>query len=75
MGFWEPLDAGQGAGRELAYLVAFPSRAAADTSWQNLRADTAFTGPYAEANRAGRMIVANGIRSVYLVPVDFSPVK
>jgi hypothetical protein len=75
MGFWEPLDANQGAGRELVYLIAFPSRAAADRSWQDLRSDAAFTAPYAEANQAGRLTVENSIRSTFLVPVDFSPVK
>jgi hypothetical protein len=75
LGVWEPTDAASGAGKELDYLLAFPSRAAADLAWQKLRADPAFVAADAAANKDSRLLVENGIKSIFLTPVDFSPVK
>jgi hypothetical protein len=75
LGFWEPTDAARGAGQEMDYLLAFPSRAAADLAWRNLRADPAFIAADTAANKDSRLLAENGIKSIFLTPVDFSPVK
>jgi hypothetical protein len=75
LGYWSPTDAAQGAGTEMHYLLAFPSRTAADQSWRNFRADPAFVAADTEATRPGPLLAENGIKSIFLVPVDFSPVK
>jgi hypothetical protein len=73
LGFWEPTDAD--AGKEMDYLLAFPSWAAGDLAWRNLRADPAFMAADTAANKDGSLLVENGIKSIFLTPVDFSPVK
>src|SRR5690606_184955 len=49
IGFWDPVDAGQGAGTSFTYLLAFPSREAAALSWTALRSDSYFVSARAEA--------------------------
>lgn len=75
IGFWDPTDADQGAGKEFTYLVAHPSREAATQAWTALRADAYFVSARAEAYKDGNLTAQGGIQSLFLTPVDFSPLK
>ncbi|GAB1490134.1 hypothetical protein MASR2M8_25930 [Opitutaceae bacterium] len=75
IGFWDPTDADKGAGKEFTYLVAHPSREAATQAWTDLRADAYFVSARAEAYKGGNLTADGGVKSLYLAPVDFSPLK
>lgn len=75
IGFWDYTDAPQGAGREFMYLVAHANREAATKSWWDLRADAYFVSARAKAYADGSLTADNGVKSLFLVPVDFSPLK
>lgn len=71
--FWEPVDKEAGAGEKLVYLLAFPSRAAAEASWKEFRADPEWIRVKAESEVGG--VLAAHIDSVFLSPTDYSPLK
>lgn len=75
IGYWDPTDADKGAGTQLAYLLAHASREAAAQSWQAMRADAFYFSARAEAYKEGNLTAADGVRSILLNPVDFSPLK
>lgn len=75
IGFWDPTDADKGAGKGFIYLLAFPSREAASQAWTALRSDSYFVSARAEAYKDGSLTADGGIQSLFLLPVDFSPLK
>jgi hypothetical protein len=70
-----PLDAAQGAGHTLVYLIVHPDHAAAVRNWAEFHADPEWIAAKAESEKAGALLVPNGISSTFLVPTDFSPMK
>ena len=72
VGYWTPQDTTL---REntLVYLLAHPSRAAADQAWREFSADPEWQRVAEESQRDGR-IVSQVVR-MYLDPTDFSPMK
>jgi hypothetical protein len=72
VGYWTPQDTTL---REntLVYLLAHPSRAAADQAWRDFGADPEWQRVSEESQRDGR-IVSQVVR-MYLDPTDFSPMK
>jgi hypothetical protein len=73
VGFWMPLDKDAGAGEKLVYLLAFPSRAAAEASWKAFRDDPEWVKVKAESETAGTL--AAKVESVFLTPTDYSAMK
>lgn len=73
VGFWTPREGQEGHGRTLIYLLAYPSRAAAEASWKAFRADTEWTSAKAANEKDGPVV--EKIESVYLDPTDYSPVR
>jgi NIPSNAP len=73
VGFWMPVDKDAGAGEKLVYLLAFPSRAAAQASWKAFREDPEWVKVKAESETAGTL--APKIESVFLTATDYSPLK
>ena len=71
--FWEPMDKEAGAGEKLVYLLAFPSRAAADAAWKEFHADPEWIKVKAESETGG--VLAAHIDSVFMSPTDYSPLK
>ena len=71
LGYWVPLDAKDGAGRKLVYLLGFPSREAATKAWQEFRADPEWQA-VRQASEAEGKIVAK-VDSVFLTAADYSP--
>ena len=72
------LTAGQeGADNTLLYFLAHRDAAAAEKSWAAFRADPAWVAAKKASEEAagGSLTVPDGVKSIFLKPVDFSPVK
>ena len=72
VGFWSPTKPGE-AEKTLVYLLAFPSKEAADKSWKAFRDDPDWKAVRAESEKNGRLV--NKVDSVYLSPTDYWPMK
>jgi hypothetical protein len=72
IGYWVPQDP-ELAKNTLIYLLAHPSRAAAEKDWAEFRKDPEFLKVMAESKKNGDVV--KKIESVYLDPTDFSPMK
>jgi hypothetical protein len=72
VGYWTPQDTTL---REntLVYLLAHPSRAAADQAWRDFSADPEWQRVAEESQRDGRIV--SQVQRMYLDPTDFSPMK
>ncbi len=57
----------------LTYLLAHPSREAAQESWRNFGSDPEWQRVAEESQRDGRLIV--NLERVFLDPTDFSPMR
>jgi NIPSNAP len=73
VGFWEPIDKEAGAGEKLIYLLAHPSREAAQANWKAFREDPEWVKVKAESEVGGALPAK--IESVYLAGTDYSPLK
>jgi hypothetical protein len=72
IGFWTPIDTKE-AERKLVYLLAYPSKEAADKSWKTFRDDPAWKAAKEASEKNG--VLVEKVESVYLNPTDYSPVK
>jgi hypothetical protein len=72
VGFWSPIDKQQ-AEEKLIYLLAFPSKAAADKSWAAFRDDPDWQRVKAASERDGKLV--ERADSVYMKATDYSPMK
>src|SRR4026209_2540726 len=73
VGFWEPLDKEAGAGEKLVYILAHPSREAAQANWKAFREDPEWVRVKAESETGGALTAK--VESVYLAGTDHSPLK
>jgi len=73
VGFWEPLDKEAGAGEKLIYILSHASRAAAEASWKEFRADPEWVKVKADSEKDGPLTTK--IESVFLAGTDYSPLK
>jgi hypothetical protein len=73
IGYWTPLDP-KDAEVRLIYLLAFPSKEAADKSWQAFRDDPEWKKARDESEKDGKLL-SKPPESVYLTPTDYSPLK
>jgi hypothetical protein len=73
IGFWTPQDDKDGKGSRLVYLVAFPSREAAEKIWKEFRDDPEWKKVYAESHKNG--VLVKKVESVFLDPTDYSAIK
>ncbi len=72
IGFWNPSDA-KNADKTLIYLLAFPSREAADKSWKDFAADPEWKKAKDESEKEGKLV--EKVERVFLNPTDYSPMK
>jgi len=72
VGFWNPIDPKQ-AENKLVYLLAFPSKKAADESWKAFRDDPDWKSAREASEKDGKLV--DKVESVYLNPADYSPIK
>ena len=71
IGYWVPTD--EPASRNtLIYIVSHASREAARANWDDFRADPEWQRVRAESEASGKLV--ERIESVFLDPVDFSPI-
>ena len=69
VGFWVPQDKPD----TLVYLLAHPSREAADAAWKAFRADPEWQAAQAETERDGSL--TTHVESVFMTPTAYSPLR
>jgi hypothetical protein len=71
------MDKDKGAENTLIYIVAHKSKQAADASWNAFRTDPTWVAAKkaSEEKAGGSLTVPDGVKSVFLVPTDYSPTK
>lgn len=72
IGFWSPIDKKQ-AEEKMVYILAYPSKAAADKSWNDFRKDPAWIKAKDASEKDGPLVAK--VESVFLNPTDYSPIK
>ena len=72
VGYWTPQDAPLSE-NTLIYLLAHPSREAAEQAWRDFGADPEWQRVAEESRRDGRLIA--NLERVYLNATDFSPMR
>jgi NIPSNAP protein len=73
VGFWVPQEEKDGHDNTLVYLLSFPSREAAKKSWDAFRADPEWQRVKAESEKDG--VLVSNVKSVFMEPTDYSPLK
>ena len=72
VGFWVPTQEPQSQ-NTLVYILAFPSKEAADKSWKAFRDDPDWKKARADSEVNGKLV--EKVESVFLTPADYSPIK
>ncbi len=72
VGFWTAIDA-PFSENTLVYILAHPSREAAQANWDAFRAGPERAKVWAETEKDGPINLK--VESVFLNPIDFSPIK
>jgi hypothetical protein len=72
VGFWVPADPKE-AQTKLVYILAFPSREAAEKSWAAFRADPEWKDVKEASEKNGKLV--DKVESVFLNPTEYSPLK
>jgi hypothetical protein len=72
IGFWQPMDPRE-TDRKLIYILAFPSKEAAEKSWQAFRDDPEWKAAREASEKDGKLV--EKVDSVFLKPTDYSPLK
>ena len=72
VGFWSPTDPAK-AEQVMVYLLAYPSKAAADEAWKAFRADPDWLKAKGASEKDGPLV--QKVESVYLTPTDYSKLK
>ncbi len=72
VGFWNPIDPKE-ADRKLIYILAYPSKEAADKSWKAFRDDPDWKTAKEASEKNG--VLVEKVESVFLNPTDYSPLK
>jgi hypothetical protein len=72
VGFWVPTDPKESE-EKLIYVLAFPSREAADKSWRAFRDDADWKAARAASEKDGPLV--KKVESVFMNATDYSPLK
>jgi hypothetical protein len=72
IGYWNPRDPQEAEGK-LIYILAFPSKEAADRSWAGFRSDPEWLKAKEASEVDGKLV--EKVESIYLNPTDYSPLK
>ena len=72
IGYWSPIDSKQ-AEQKLIYILAYPSKEAADKSWDAFRKDPDWNAARKASEKDGPLVAK--VESVYMNPTDYSPIK
>jgi hypothetical protein len=72
IGFWSPIDKGKSE-EVMVYILAYPSKEAAEKSWKSFRADPDWIKAKAESEKDGPLV--KEAKSEFLVATDYSKLK
>jgi hypothetical protein len=72
IGYWSPKDAPLSQ-NTLVYILAYPSREAANKSWEEFKNDSEWKKVKQESEVNGELV--KKVDSVYMDPTDYSPMK
>ena len=72
IGYWSPTDPKE-AEVKLIYILAYPSKEAADKSWAAFRADPEWVKARDASEKNGKLV--EKVESTYMNPTDFSLIK
>ncbi len=72
IGFWSPTDPKE-AEQKMVYILAFPSREAAEKSWKEFREDPEWKTAKDASEKDGKLV--DKVDSVFLKATDYSPIK
>ena len=72
IGFWVPVDPKE-AEEKMVYILAYPSKEAAENSWKAFRADPDWKAAQSASEKDGKLV--KKVDSVFLNPTDYSPIK
>jgi len=77
LGYFTPLAGTKGSDDTLIYFLAHKSSDAAKASWDAFRKDADWTAARkaSEEKAGGSLTVPDGVKSVFLKPTDYSPMK
>jgi hypothetical protein len=73
--YWTMTPDQKDAKTKLIYLLAHKDRDAAKKSFDEFRQDPAWIAAKGESEKDGSLTVQGGVKSEFLVPVDYSPMK
>ena len=73
--YTHPTDADKGAGHTLVYFLAHASKEAGLKSFDQFRADPDWIKARDASEANGKLMIEGGVKSIYLTPTDFSPLK
>ncbi len=75
--YWTPAPGDPGANNTLVYIVAHASRDAATDSFNKFRADPAWVEARkaSEEKAGGSLTAPDGVKSVFMRPLDYSPLQ
>jgi hypothetical protein len=74
-GYWVPTEKKDGAGETLIYILAHKDQQACQDSFKAFRADPEWIKVKSESEKNGPLTVEGGVKSLLMVPTDFSPAK
>jgi hypothetical protein len=77
LGYFQPVAGQPVADDTLLYFLAHKDAASADESWKGFRSDPAWLAvkKASEDAAGGSLTVPDGVKSIFLKPIDFSPVR
>ena len=77
LGYFQPVVGQSGADYTLLYFLAHKDAASAGNSWEGFRANPAWMAVKQASEDAvgGSLTVPDGVKSIFLKPTDFSPVR
>jgi len=74
-GYWVPTEKKDGAGETLIYILSHKNHEAATESFKQFRADPEWIKVKSESEANGSLTVDGGVKSMMMVPTDFSPAR
>ncbi len=77
IGYWTPMRDQKGATDTLIYILAHKSKEGAAESFKKFREDSEWVAARkaSEEKAGGSLTVSDGVKSVFMVPTDYSPTK
>jgi len=72
VGYWSPIDPAE-AEKKLIYILAYPSKEAADKSWKAFIEDPYWIKAKKESEVDGKLV--DKVESVFMNPTDYSAIK